>query len=35
VEQPLGNLDVRAAYAVVLEPYVRDGMHLLSLQIFL
>jgi hypothetical protein len=26
---------VRAAYAVVLEPYVRDGMHLLSLQIFL
>lgn len=35
VEQPLGNLDVRASYAVVLEPYVRDGMHLLSLQIFL
>jgi hypothetical protein len=35
VQQPLGNLDVRAAYAVVLEPYVRDGMHLLSLQIFL
>lgn len=35
VEQPLGNLNVRAAYAVVLEPYVRDGMHLLSLQIFL
>jgi len=35
VEQSLGNLDVRAAYAVVLEPYVRDGMHLLSLQVFL
>lgn len=35
VEQPLGNLNVRASYAVVLEPYVRDGMHLLSLQVFL
>lgn len=35
LEQPLGNLTLRAAYAVVLEPYVRDGMHLLSLQIFI
>ena len=35
VTQPLGNLDVRAAYAVVIEPYVRDSMHLVTLQFFL
>lgn len=35
VKHAVGNLDVRAAYAVVLEPYVRDSMHLLTLQIFL
>lgn len=35
VKQPIGNLDVRAAYAVAFEPYVRDDMHLLSLHIFL
>lgn len=35
VAQPLGNLNVRAAYAVVLEPYVRDGMHLVTLRFFL
>lgn len=35
VRQQLGNLDVNAGYAVVIEPYTRDSLHLVTLQIFL
>ncbi len=35
VRERVGNLDVEAGYAVVIEPYTRDGMHLLTLQIYL
>ena len=35
VEQPVGNLRVRAEYAFALEPFAVGTMHLLSLRIFL
>ncbi len=35
VRQQLGELDVRLGYAFVLEPYVRTGMHLGTIEVFL
>ncbi len=35
VDQTLGDFRVHAAYTFVLEPYVRDPMHLLTLRFFL
>ena len=35
IEQPLGNLLVRAGYAFVLEPAATGSMHVLTLRLFL
>lgn len=35
LRQSIGALDLRASYAVVLEPYVRDAMNLVTLRLFL
>ena len=35
VEQPVGELKVRAEYAFVVEPYAVDTMHLITLRLFL
>ena len=35
IDQPVGNLDVHVAYAFALDPHVRTGAHLLTLQIFI
>ncbi len=35
LNQTLGNLDLRVGYAFVLEPYVRDALNLVTLEIYL
>jgi hypothetical protein len=35
LDQTIGNLDLRVGYAIALEPYLRDAMNLVTLEIYL
>jgi len=35
LEQTIGNLDLRVGYAIALEPYVRDAMNLVTIELYL